>query len=296
MAENPFDALLPQEIARKAEAVGVVRASLDALSTLGLATLAGAFISMGAVFSITVGTGAAALPYGVGRLLVGLSFCLGLIMVVVAGAELFTGNNLIVMAWASGKITTRQLLRNWGLVYAGNFFGSLVTAFIVWASRFHFAAGGQVGQLALRIAAGKCGLSFGQAVALGVLCNALVCIAVWLTMGGHTTTDKIAAIIFPISAFVASGFEHSIANMFFIPYGLLLKADGTFLAMAQISAADFESLTLANFLLRNLVPVTLGNIIGGAILVGLAYWVIYLRPREQRGSARARARVSAQPD
>jgi len=294
MAENSLEALLPQEIARRAETVGYMKASLDAVSTLGLATLAGAFIAMGAVFSITVATGSSGLPYGVTRLLVGLSFCLGLILVVVAGAELFTGNNLIVMAWASGRISTGMLMRNWILVYIGNVIGSVVTALITIMAKFPYNANSAVGQVALNIAEAKCSLSFLQALALGVLCNALVCIAVWLTLGGHSTTDKILAIIFPIAAFVASGFEHSVANMYFVPLGLLIKADSGFLAGAGLSAASFPNLTLLRFLVGNLLPVTLGNIIGGSVMVGLAYWSIYLRPKKREPGRRweRRARTS----
>ncbi len=278
MSEVRFSALLPQEIARRAEQVGQARASLEFVPMLVLAILAGAFISMGAVFSTTVAAGSAALPYGVARLLIGFSFCLGLVLVVVAGAELFTGNNLIVMAWASGKVSTAKLLRNWGIVYIGNFIGSILTAVIVIVARYHYGAGGALGQTALKIAEAKCSLGFWQAVALGMLCNALVCIAVWLTMAGHSITDKILAILFPITAFVASGFEHSIANMYFIAAGLLIKADSSFLAASGMTAADFPNLDLYGFLIRNLLPVTIGNIIGGSVMVGLTYWVIYLRP------------------
>lgn len=278
MAANVFDALLPHEIAERAVAAGKVRASLEALPMLGLATLAGAFISMGAVFSTTVATGTGALPYGVGRLLTGLAFCLGLILVVVAGAELFTGNNLIVMAWASGRITTRMLLRNWSLVYIGNFVGSVLTAVIIMAARYPYNGGTAVGQQALAIAEAKTSLGFVQAIASGMLCNALVCIAVWLIMGGHSTTDKVVATVFPIAAFVASGFEHSIANMYFISVGLLIKSDAAFMAAAGLAATDYPHLTLSGFLFSNLLPVTIGNIIGGSVMVGLAYWLIYLRP------------------
>jgi len=151
-------------------------------------------------------------------------FCLGLILVIVGGAELFTGNNLIVMAWASGKVSTRALLRNWIIVYVGNFVGSLGTALMVFFSQQYTFGGGLIGKTALSIATGKVGLSFMQAIALGILCNALVCLAVWLTFSARSTVDKITAIIFPITAFVAAGFEHSIANMYFIPIGLLIKA------------------------------------------------------------------------
>ena len=276
MSEVRIDALLPQEMATRAEYIGVRKAETPALTVFALAVLAGAFIAMGAIFSTTVLAGtSAALPYGLARLLAGLVFSLGLILVVVGGAELFTGNNLIVMAWASGKVTGRALLRNWAIVYAGNFVGAFGTAVLMVLSRQYTFGGGAVGETALKIAAGKVQLGFVQALALGILCNTLVCLAVWLTYGARSTTDKITAIIFPISAFVASGFEHSIANMFFVPYAMLVMAfDPTFVAE---KAVDMTGVTWSAFLIQNLVPVTIGNVIGGAVLVAAIYWAIFLR-------------------
>ena len=273
------DALVPKEMAHKAEATGVAKAGLGPLRMFALAVLAGAFIALGAIFATTVTTGST-LSFGLTKLLGGLVFCLGLILVVGAGAELFTGNNLIVMAWADGKVTTRQLLRNWVIVYLGNFAGSVGTAVIMLFSKQYTFANGALGQNALNIANGKVNLEFGQALVLGILCNALVCLAVWLCMGARSATDKILAIIFPITAFVAAGFEHSVANMYFIPMGLLIKAGAPADFWAQIgsTAVSFENLTWGNFFLRNLLPVTIGNIIGGALMVGLVYWFIYLRP------------------
>ena len=213
MSEIRIDALLPSEMATRAEYVGVRKAETPAWTMFTLAVLAGAFIALGAVFATNTAAGTGTLPFGVSKLLSGLVFCLGLILVVVGGAELFTGNNLIVMAWASGKVTGRALLRNWVIVYLGNFVGSFGTAVLVFLSRQYTFGGGQVGEAALRIAVGKSSLEFFQAMVLGVLCNALVCLAVWLTFSARSTIDKIAAIIFPITAFVAAGFEHSIANM-----------------------------------------------------------------------------------
>ncbi len=273
------DALVPKEMALKAEASGVAKAALGPLRMFALAVLAGAFIALGAIFATTVTTGST-LPFGLTKLLAGFVFCLGLILVIGAGAELFTGNNLIVMAWANGKVSTWQLLRNWVIVYLGNFVGSLATAvMMLWSQQYTFA-NGALGQNALNIANGKVNLAFGQAIVLGILCNALVCLAVWLSMGARSTTDKILAIIFPITAFVAAGFEHSVANMYFVPMGLLVKstASAEFWNQIGTSAAAFESLTWGNFLLHNLLPVTIGNIIGGTFMVGLVYWFIYLRP------------------
>jgi len=277
--EVSFDALLPPAMAGKATEIGVRKARLDIVSMFALAVLAGAFIAMGAIFATTVSAGGAALPYGVVRLLAGLAFTLGLIMVVVAGSELFTGNNLIVMAFASGRITLLALLRNWIIVYLGNFVGALLTAYLMFLSGQYTFGNGAVGLTALNIGEAKTSLEFTQAMVLGIFCNALVCIAVWMCFSARSTVDKILAIIPPIAAFVAAGFEHSVANMYFIPIALFIKAGGTpaFFTAIQKSPSDFPNLTWGNFLAANLLPVTLGNIIGGAVMVGLVYWFIYLR-------------------
>ena len=221
--ENQFDSFLPPIMAKKAEDAGVRKAATPSGKIFLLAVLAGAFIALGAVFCTTVLAGSSALPYGTARLLGGVTFCLGLILVVVAGAELFTGNNLIVMAWASGRVSTAELLRNWGIVYLGNFVGSIGTAVLMFLAKQYSNGGGAVGETALKIAASKVHLGFIQAIALGILCNGLVCLAVWLTFSARSTTDKILAIIFPIAAFVAAGFEHCVANMYFVPYGLIVQ-------------------------------------------------------------------------
>jgi formate transporter len=279
MPERRMYAMLTSDIAVKAENLGVKKAGMDTFSTLVLAFLAGAFIALGAVFATTVTTDAGVLPYGIGKLLGGLAFCLGLILVVVGGAELFTGNNLIVMAWASGRIRTRSLARNWALVYIGNFIGAVGTALLVYLSGQYTFADGAVGQNILAIANSKAGLDFGQALVLGMMCNVLVCLAVWLTYSAEDTTDKIMAILFPITAFVAIGFEHSIANMYFIPIGLLIQwLDPAFVAAAGI---DVANLTVGGFL-NNLIPVTIGNIVGGALMVAGVYWFVYLRTNHSR--------------
>lgn len=282
-------------MAVKAEQLGVKKAHLDFVRMFALAILAGAFIALGAIFATTVSAGAmnltgadgaaafsTGLPYGVTRLLAGLAFSLGLILVVVAGAELFTGNNLIVMAWAGRKVSTRLMLWNWLVVWVGNFVGSLLTVGLMLAAGQYKFGSGAVGAAALSTANSKAGLGFFQALALGILCNALVCLAVWLTYSARSTTDRILAIIPPITAFVAAGFEHSVANMYFIPMGLLVKASApdTFWSSIHKTAADYADLTWGNFLVNNLIPVTIGNIIGGAVLVGAMYWFIYLRGRQ----------------
>jgi len=270
-----LDALMPAEMAVKAENIGLRKAELPFDKLLLLSVLAGAFIGLGAEFATVVMTGTApVIGFGLTKLVAGLVFSLGLILVVVAGAELFTGNALIVMAYASRKVTTARLLRNWAIVYLGNLIGSLLTAYFLFLSKQYAFAGGAVGATALNIANAKCALDFWPALFLGIYCNALVCLAVWLCFSARTTTDRILAIVFPITAFVASGFEHCVANMYFIPMGLLIKSDPAVVAQAT----SVSALTWGNFILRNLIPVTLGNIIGGAVMVGFIYWWIYLRP------------------
>jgi formate/nitrite transporter len=271
-----LDALPPLEMARKAEQVGVVKAEMSTADTLALSVLAGAFIALGAIFATTVTAGGSDVPFGVLRLLGGLAFSLGLILVIVAGAELFTGNNLIVMAWASRRVRTVRVARNWTLVYFGNFAGALATALILYVSKQYEFGQGAVGVQALSIAAAKTDLGFIQAVALGAFCNGLVCLAVWLCYSARTTTDKILSIIPPITAFVAAGFEHCVANMFFIPMGLLIERDEAFVS-SQPSVPDLSTLTWEGFLIGNLLPVTIGNIVGGALMVGAIYWFVYLR-------------------
>jgi formate/nitrite transporter len=282
-AHHGFDALLPAEIARKAETVGAQKTRLDVLSLLVLAVLAGAFIAFGAMFATAVLAGAdGVLPFGLSRLLAGVVFCLGLILVVLGGAELFTGNNLMVMAWAAGKVRLHEMLRAWLIVYVGNFIGATGTALLVFLSGEYLSGRGAVARVALKLALDKATLPFGHALFLGILCNVLVCLAVWLALGARTTSDKVLAILFPVSAFVAAGFEHSVANMYFIPLGLLVKAWGPTELWTQIGggAADYGALTWAAFFL-SLIPVTIGNIIGGGGLVGGVYWFIYLRTDRQ---------------
>ena len=268
---------LPPAMAQKAEELGVRKANLPFFKVFMLAILAGAFIALGAAFSTTTLAGSTALPYGVARMLAGLAFSLGLILVVVGGAELFTGNSLIVMAWASGRIKTMALLRNWLIVYLGNFVGSIGTAVLIFLARQYMNGNGSVGEIALKTAVSKVQLGFVQAIVLGILCNTLVCLAVWLTYSARQTADKILAIIFPITAFVAIGSEHSVANMYFIPLGLLIKQFDPAFVSGLESQINLSGLTWTSFLVNNLLPVTLGNIIGGSLLVGIFYWLIYLK-------------------
>jgi formate/nitrite transporter len=234
------------------------------LTLLVLSVLAGAFISFGAIFATTVSAGSiavttvdgvtafsAGLPYGVVRLLSGLVFSLGLILVIVAGAELFTGNNLIVMAWASRKVTTRDLLLNWIIAFTGNFVGAFMTAVLMFYTTQYTFGAGSVGLAALTTANGKTSLAFVPALALGIMCNALVCLTVWMCYSARTTVDRVFTVIPPIAAFVAAGFEHSIANVYFIPMGLFIKAGApeSFWTSISKTAADFPELTWEIFLL-----------------------------------------------
>jgi formate transporter len=280
-----LDALPPADVARKAEAVGVAKATMQPLDVFVLAVLAGAFIALGAVFATTATAGGGDLPYGVVRLIAGVTFSLGLILVVVAGAELFTGNNLVVMAWASRRVSAGRLLGNWTLVWIGNFVGAFATAILLYVSRQYTFGDGAVGRTALSIASAKTDLGFGEAIALGVLCNALVCLAVWLTYGARSTTDKVLAIVPPIAAFVAAGFEHSVANMYFLSIGLLVERDDAFVSSLD-PPVDTSGLTWQAMFVDNLLPVTIGNVIGGAVLVGAVYWFVFLRRERAAGASR----------
>ncbi|HLF76108.1 MAG TPA: formate transporter FocA [Dehalococcoidia bacterium] len=271
-----LEPLLPPQIAAKAESLGVAKASNGAVTLFALAVLAGAFIALGASFFTTVTT-ATGLGFGPTRLLGGMAFSLGLILVVMAGAELFTGNNLMVMAWAGGKLSTVRLLKVWGIVYVGNFVGAIGTVLLVYLSGQWRFSDHAVGANALSIANAKVNLDADEAFFLGVLCNGLVCLAVWLTYSARSYVDKSIAVLFPITAFVASGFEHSIANMYFVPLGVLLRDQADVLAAAGLSTAAVSNLDWLHFLVNNLAPVTAGNLAGGGVLVGIVYWFIYRR-------------------
>jgi formate/nitrite transporter len=280
MNDGPtLDALLPEDVARKAEAVGAAKARRDVLSLLTLAVLAGAFIALGAMFSTVVATGLAGnLPFGVARLLPGLAFSLGLILVVVCGAELFTGDVLMAIAWASGKLSLPNMLRAWAIVLAGNLIGGTGTAVIVFWSDLWMLGGSEVGATALRIAEAKLGLTVEQAFWRGVLCNVLVCLAVWASLAARSVTDKMLVVIPPVTAFVAAGLEHSVANFYYLALGWLLHWAPPELPFAEIDAGAMSPFT-AMAALRTQVAVIAGNLIGGACLVALVYWLAFLRPR-----------------
>lgn len=288
---------MPAAIAVRVEASGVQRASLDPLTLLVLSVLGGAFIGFGAVFATTVSAGSAVavgpdgvtifsagLPYGVVRLLTGLAFTLGLVLIVVGGAELFTGNNLIVVAWASGKVRTRAVLLNWIIAFSGNFIGAFLIAVLMFQTTQYTFGAGAVGLTALTTANAKASLAFAPALTLGIMCNALVCLAVWMCFAARTTVDRIFTIIPPITAFAAAGFEHCIANAYFIPMGLFIKASApaSFWSAIGKTASDFPALTWRNFWIGNLLPVTIGNLVGGAVMVAAVYWFVYLRKRQRQ--------------
>ena len=263
--EFGFDAYSPVQIAERVRDTALTKARLPLLSLVMLAVLAGAFVGLGALFYVIV-LSDPTLGFAASRVLGGACFSLGLLLVVVAGAELFTGNNLLAMAWAEGAVTTGDVLRNWLIVCVANFIGAAGLAVLVFLSGHADLNGGAIGRTYLEIAAAKSSLPWLTAFFRGVLCNVLVCIAVWMTLAGRSVADKAVAILFPITAFVAAGFEHSVANMYLLPMGFLLQA------------AAGEPLAFGG-LARNLVPVIAGNIVGGSVLVALVYYVIYRRPR-----------------
>jgi len=280
MEHFDIDAYTPAQMAVRVEKAGIVKGNRDFFSTFSLAMMAGGFIALGAVFYTFV-IHDSTLSAGLTKLIGGFVFSLGLILVIITGAELFTGNNLIVMAFIGRKITFAQLINNWGIVFSGNLVGSLIVIILIFMSGQWTAGGATVGVQALMIANGKVNLTFWQAISRGILCNILVCLAVYLCFSGRSVTDKILAILFPITAFVALGFEHSVANMYFIPAGLLLKQSPEVLAAAQGiigGIPDLSNLTIYGFLVYNLLPVTLGNIIGGTFFVGIVHWFLFLRP------------------
>ena len=262
------DALAPAAIEAKAETVAQGKVKLTAGRAFVLAMLAGGFIGFGGMFFGLV-LGDNTLGFAATRVLGGLCFCLGLTLVLCCGAELFTGNSLMVCAGMSKKISWGALLKNWGIVWVGNLVGSLIVVALVYLSQMPAMNGGAVGVALVNVAAGKLALPFGTAFFKGVLCNVLVCLAVWIGFSARTVVDKIAGLLLPITAFVACGFEHCVANMFFLPMGLLLHATG-------VGAAAAEVMTVGNLVL-NLCAATLGNVVGGAVLVGLSYWFVYGR-------------------
>jgi formate/nitrite transporter len=277
-----FDDYTPGEMAKRVEITSIRKAKLSFLSLLMLAILAGSFIALGAEFCTLV-IFDSTLSVGLTKLLGGLVFSLGLVLVIIAGAELFTGNNLIMMGFGSGVVTYKQLLKNWGVSYLGNFVGSIFIVGLMYFSNQWIMKDYLLGAKAVLIAAGKVNLTFTEGFVRGILCNLLVCLAVWLCFSARTVVGKVSAIIFPITAFVASGFEHSIANMYFIPMGIILRGNSNVMNKVLEVAPDvnLDRLNITGFL-GNLLPVTLGNIVGGALLVAAIYWLIIVLPKRRK--------------
>jgi formate/nitrite transporter len=267
----------PSEIAKTMVGVAQKKAATAIPTLMMLAILAGAYIALGAVlFTIVTNDLSLYIGDGLSRLVGGIAFSLGLILVILGGAELFTGNNLLFTGYLDKKLNGRQILKNWTWVYFFNFIGALIVVALFFYSGIWKANGGAIATRAINIAVAKNSLTWSEALFRGILCNWLVCLAVWLSMAGKDAISKILGIMIPISAFVAAGFEHSIANMYFIPMGIMLK--DTTLAYNLFSPAVLQGLSWQVFFLNNLIPVTIGNIIGGVVFVAIAYWTCYLRP------------------
>ncbi len=279
MEHSQFDSLLPPQMAERAADTGVSKATKAAYKSFLLAISAGIHIGIAFVFYTVVTTGAHDVPYGITKLLGGVAFSLGLILVVITGGELFTSTVLTLVAKASGKISWKQLVKNWTVVYLGNLCGSVLLVIIMLSTRQYMEDGGQLGLNAMAISQHKLHHTFIQAFSLGLMCNILVCLAVWMTFSARSLTDKVMVLILPVAMFVSSGFEHCIANMFQVPMAIGIKnfAPETFWQITGANIADYADLTMVNFIINNLVPVTLGNIVGGGVFVGMWYWLIYLK-------------------
>ncbi len=276
-----FGAVPPAEMAKMAEQTAVGKTLKQPQVTLMLAFLAGLFISIAGMFYTTVSAGSGSMPYGMAKLIGGISFSMGLMLVILCGAELFTSNTLLLMGRATGRISLGAIAKNWTLVYFGNMFGSFVFVALMIGSGQYLSGHGAIGQSALYIANAKLGHTFGQAIILGVLCNLLVCLTYWLSLSSRTAAGKMLACVLPVAAFIAAGFEHSIANMYLLPMGLIIKNIATpeFWSMIGYSASDFANINLHNVLMMNIIPVTIGNIIGGGVMVGLSNWFVFLRKK-----------------
>lgn len=280
--------LSPEEITTYVEEVGVKKANNKCVQTLLLGILAGVFIALGAYASSVASHGVS--DPGLQKVVAGTVFPIGLILVLICGSELFTGNALLSIAWAEKKITTGQMLRNWTIVWVGNFIGAVLVAILV------FSAGllttGTVGGYAVKIAATKASIGFGPALASGILCNIIVCLSVWGTYASKDVMGKIFMGFFPIFAFVIAGFEHCVANMYYFSIGLLAKMNPAFVEASHVSAEKLDNLTVGG-IFNNLIPVTIGNVIGGAVCVGLVYWFIYRKCNKKNIEVKEKRKLSA---
>ncbi len=275
------DAYSPQQIAARIDAVAAVKAKDSPAATFWLGVNAGVFIALGAQFATLV-ISDSGLHAGLTAVVGAICFCLGLIMVVVGGAELFTGNCMVVVGYLEKRITTRRIFDHWTISLIGNFVGSLIVVFFVYKAHQFSFYDYMVGGKALLIANKKVNLTFTTAFSKAVLCNAMVCMAVWVCFSARNVADKIMTLVFPIAGFVASGFEHLVANMYFIPMGIILKGHPEVVAAAEKMAGktlDLSNLTWKGFFVINQIPVFIGNVVGGVLLAGVAFWFIYLRPK-----------------
>ncbi|MDX1282118.1 formate transporter FocA [Shewanella colwelliana] len=276
-------ALRQQSLFTQAEQYGQLKITKSPWQSFGLATFAGAFIALAFVFYITVTTGAGEGPWGLVRLAGGLAFSLGLMLVVICGGELFTSTVLSSVAWAQKLVSTRSLLVCWLRVYLGNLLGALLMLLLIFSARMYELDGGLWGLNALHIAQHKLHHGWGQAFSLGILCNMLVCLGVWMTFASKDALTKAILLMLPVAMFVSSGFEHSIANLFMVPLGIIIANFGSadYFAQLGVAQSQFADLTFYHFIINNLIPVTLGNIVGGGLFVGLGYWMIEQQPKHQ---------------
>ena len=264
--------LSPEEVCRYVEEVGIKKANNKPMQTLLLGILAGMFIALGA-YASTVASHGITDP-GIQKFVAGIVFPVGLIMVLICGSELFTGNSLLSIAWAQKKISTGQMLRNWFIVWIGNFIGAFLIAALIFASGL--LSTGTVGGYAVKVAATKASIGFGPAIASGILCNIIVCLSVWGTYAAKDVTGKVLMGFFPIFAFIIAGFEHCVANMYYFSIGLLAKTSPMFVETSHVAIEKLDNLSVVG-IFNNLIPVTIGNVIGGAFCIGIIYWIIYIK-------------------
>lgn len=287
---DPYGMFTPAQMAQAAEDAAYAKATSKPLKSFLLGLTGGAYIALGFVFYTTSQVGADGMPWGVAKVLGGIVFSTGLALVVLTGAELFTSSTLTLTARASGRITWRQLSVNWAVVYLANFLGAVTIVGLVYVGGTWHNAGGGWGAVVLNTSQVKLHHTFLEAFTLGILCNLMVCLAVWAAYSGRTTTDKILAVTLPIALFVSAGFEHSVANMFMVPLGILIEdgAPADFWISTGLDKADYADLTVLDFLGHNLLPVTLGNIVGGGVMIGIFYWTVFRRvdrPNASTGTA-----------
>jgi len=271
--------LTPAEISVATVQIGVKKVGMKSLNVVLLGILAGVFIAFAAEGSNMAAFNLFAKPetYGLGKVLAGAIFGTGLMLVILAGGELFTGNTMIIAGVLDGRVKLNDMFKNWGLVYLGNFIGSVFIAYMMVESGLFNSGANVLGGVTIKIASYKVGLSFTSAFFLGIMCNWLVCLAVWMAYGAKDMVGKVFAIFFPIWLFITSGFEHSIANMYYIPAGILAKANPAWVAASGVTPEKLALLNWKTFAINNLVPVTLGNIVGGGIFVAAIYWFVYIK-------------------